>query len=207
MEIASNYILSVTPPSYSQGAEEARKDNQARVQIPMPKESQGSQAQSKMANEYGNTQGANSLLNAQAQGIMQANAALHQTQRQEIHDNKEKGQESREKDSDKDGKKTNFTRAQIQESFSNLVSKVANNNTQSETFKSSQSSYQAQSSNLNESSDVKKQKDDDRNFGAKIYSDIAKKNGQFGVIASTVAKRYNASFSPRSFGRNLNISV
>ena len=207
MEIASNYILSVTPPSYSQGAEEARKDNQARVQIPMPKENPGSQAQSKMANEYGNTQGANSLLNAQAQGIMQANAALHKNQRQGIEQNKDKDQERHDKDSNKDSKNSNITRAQIQESFSTLVSRVANNNSQSETFKASQGAYQAQSSNFNESSDVKKQKDDHKNFGAKIYSDIAKKNGQFGVIASTIAKRYNASFNPRPFGRNLNISV
>ena len=215
MEIASNFVLSVTPPSYQQGAEEARKDNLARVQIPSPKESQGSQAQGRMANEYGNTQGNNSLLSAQAQGILQAQSQANQS-RQAINpdgrNNQKKGQEDKgQNDQSEDKKQENkgqlITREQMRQNFAAMVSQVSGANSQAETNKSDQLSLSSGAAEDNKPEETKQYKTKERISGARFSREIAERNGTFGTIARTIQRRYGTSSIEPGLGLNLDIIV
>ena len=72
MDVASNFAVSVAPPPYQKEVDEARRDTQARVAIPQLNQSHGSRSQTHIGDRRGNTDGENSLLNAQQQGIMDA---------------------------------------------------------------------------------------------------------------------------------------
>lgn len=76
MDVASSFAVSVAPPPFQKEVEEARRDTQNRVSIPKAQQSEGSAAQSHIADQRGNTQGENSLLNAQQMGIMDAQDEL-----------------------------------------------------------------------------------------------------------------------------------
>lgn len=72
MDVASTFAVSVAPPPYQKEVDEARRDTQNRVSIPSLNESHNSKAQSHIADRRGNTDGENSLLNAQQMGIHDA---------------------------------------------------------------------------------------------------------------------------------------
>lgn len=76
MDVASSFAVSVAPPPFQKEVEEARRDTQNRVSIPKAQQSEGSAAQSQVADRRGNTDGENSLLNAQQMGIMDAQDEL-----------------------------------------------------------------------------------------------------------------------------------
>lgn len=72
MDVASNFAVSIAPPPYQKEVDEARRDTQARSAIPQLNQSHGSRSQTHIGDRRGNTEGENSLLNAQQQGIMDA---------------------------------------------------------------------------------------------------------------------------------------
>lgn len=76
MEIASNYAVSVAPPSYQVATEEAKRDTRLREQIPEPKQAERSAAQSRAADERGGTQSTAQTMAAQSQGLKQAEEKL-----------------------------------------------------------------------------------------------------------------------------------
>ena len=72
MDVASTFAVSAAPPPFQKEVEEARRDTQNRSSIPQLSEMQNSRAQTHIGDRRGNTDGANSLLAAQQQGIMDA---------------------------------------------------------------------------------------------------------------------------------------
>ncbi len=82
MEVAGNLVAAIIPPPYQLGAEEAKRDNQARQQIPEPKESEASQRNNQAADQKGSTTGANSQLRAQGEALTSARTEQNQASRQ-----------------------------------------------------------------------------------------------------------------------------
>ncbi len=72
MDVASTFAVSVAPPPYQKEVDEARRDTQARSSIPQLNQSHSSTAQSTIGDRRGATDGTNSLLTAQQQGILDA---------------------------------------------------------------------------------------------------------------------------------------
>lgn len=72
MEIASNYAVSVAPPSYQHATEEAKRDTRLREQIPEPKQTERSAAQSRVADERGGASSSTATMAAQTQGMQRA---------------------------------------------------------------------------------------------------------------------------------------
>ncbi len=72
MDVASNFAVSIAPPPYQKEVDEARRDTQARVAIPQLNQSHNSRSQTHIGDRRGNTDGENSLLNAQQHGILDA---------------------------------------------------------------------------------------------------------------------------------------
>lgn len=72
MDVASTFAVSVAPPPFQKEVDEARRDTQARVSIPQLNESHGTKAQTHIGDRRGNTDGENSLLVAQRQGLLDA---------------------------------------------------------------------------------------------------------------------------------------
>ncbi len=69
MEIAGSIVTAIVPPAYSQGAEEAKRDTQARAQIPAPGESQASQNNRAAADRKGSAQSPETRQTAGYQGL------------------------------------------------------------------------------------------------------------------------------------------
>lgn len=98
MEIAGSIVTAIVPPAYSQGAEEAKRDTQARVQIPAPNDSQASQSNQRTADRKGSTQGANSQLTAQYQALNDTKTAINKDGR-----NSQNGGQDGQKNSGQEG--------------------------------------------------------------------------------------------------------
>lgn len=114
MDVASSFAVSVAPPPFQKEVEEARRDTQNRVSIPKAQQSEGSAAQSQVADRRGSTQGENSLLNAQQMGIMDAQDELtilpdgRRKRNRKQKDNGEESSSEKEEQSKGDGKFQQF---------------------------------------------------------------------------------------------------
>lgn len=76
MEIAGSIVTAIVPPAYSQGAEEAKRDTQARVQIPAPNDSQASERNRAAADRKGSAQGPEAKQTAQYPGLRDAKGPI-----------------------------------------------------------------------------------------------------------------------------------
>lgn len=76
MDVTNSFVATITPPPYQLGAEEARKDAKQREQIPATLKMENSAKDSEIADEHGNTQGQNSIL--QNQAISYVNSSNHE---------------------------------------------------------------------------------------------------------------------------------
>lgn len=111
MEIASNYAVSVAPPSYQAATEEAKRDTRLHEQIPAPKQSEQSAAQSKAADERGGAQSTAQTMAAQSQGMRAANSRLNQIKGDERRNEQHLGKTDGDAKSTKESASTQNTAA------------------------------------------------------------------------------------------------
>ncbi len=215
MEIASNNILSITPPSFQLGAEEAKRESSTRVQIPQPRDSQGSQAQSHINDQRGNTQGQNSQLFAINQGFQEEKTEALRRDKRENNKNKDSDQEQKQ-ENPKDNKSATSSNTKsnnkassdlqlqqnVQQTQANAIShkKVVSPND------NIAASYKA-SSNRDLKGFLKPK------FSAKFFNgakfstsnkDLSQEHSRTG---NAIKRRYNSIMPSLNLGNNLNIAI
>lgn len=214
MEIASNNILSITPPSFQLGAEEAKRESANRVQIPQPKDSQGSQGQSHINDQRGNTQGQNSQLFAINQGFQEEKTDALRRDKRENNKNKDSEQEQRQNSPKNDNSTTSNSKSndkasaevQLQQNTqltqSNAIShkKVVTSND------NIAASYKA--SSRKDSKGFLKPKFAAKFFnGAKFSSSNKDISQEHNITGNAIKRRYNSIMPSLNLGNNLNIAI
>lgn len=205
MDVAGSFVATVTPPSYSLGAQEAKRATIAQVQIPAPKAGSNSQQSAGLLDQRGSTQGENSLLNAQVLGIRQAQntagavnanlSAINEDYKKEQNKALEQNNPNNKntpisQDNSSNTQELNAKKAlseqQIAQSFNNLIGKYA----------------QSSGPINNGSSNAINKKE--LSAGAVFLKDNKDSQKQKGQI---IANRYNSISPKNNMGNAINVSM
>ena len=198
MELASNYAVSIAPPSFQLGVEEAKRDNKLREQIPEPKPAQQSAAQSKVADERGGAASAGSAMAAQAQGMAESSrreiAQIGQDRRQ----NRSQSRSADQALNSADKGELSARPAAVQTAAAAQV-RASTASAEAAGVPLSAASYSAAASSPAVSGAERTERTE------RVRPQYAKATAQ--AKGSVIAARYNGSFALDARGRNLDIAV
>ncbi len=199
MELASNYAVSIAPPSFQLGVEEAKRDNKLREQIPEPKAAQQSAAQSKAADERGGAASTGSTMAAQAQGMVESSRREIAQIGQERRQNRSQGRGADQAPESADKGEQTARPAAAQ---SNAAAQVRSSTAYAAAAAgapSSAAAYSAAASSPAASGTERTERTE------RVRPQYAKSPAQAKSIV--IAARYNGSFALDVRGRNLDIAV
>ena len=187
MEV-SNFTVAIAPPVFSQGTEEAKKDNQNRETIPKPAPTSDTPKENQTGS--GSTTGTNSLLYTQSQSLIQ-NA----------------GQQ--EKGNDKNQGKDKEKKSSALNASGKVASKIGSTSTNSQTQSRQTSSDPAvYSPALVNTEATLTNNHKNKELHARISSAVAQKLSKDGMQRlNTIAGRYNSTGSGLLLGQNIDALI
>ena len=198
MELASNYAVSIAPPSFQLGVEEAKRDNKLREQIPEPKAAQQSAAQSKAADERGGAASTGSTMAAQAQGMVESSRREIAQIGQERRQNRSQGRGADQAPESADKGEQTARPAAAQ---SNAAAQVRSSTAYAAAAAGAPSSAAAYSAAASPAASGTERTERTE----RVRPQYAKSPAQAKSIV--IAARYNGSFALDVRGRNLDIAV